>query len=94
MVISLKKRKKKNLIFIHSLAQRTNQETSYSLLSLAQRKKQRNIHPNQTFPYIGRLNQKVAEADDFLTVLVSRDTAWIIYRLRDDTNAGHAMFFI
>ena len=44
------------------------------LLSLAQRKKQRNIHPNQTFPYIGRLNQKVAEADDFLTVLVSRDT--------------------
>ena len=28
MVISLKKRKKKNLIFIHSLAQRTNQETS------------------------------------------------------------------
>ena len=34
----------------------------------------RDIYPNQTFPYIGRLNQEVAETDDFLTVLVSRDT--------------------
>ena len=27
----------------------------YLLLSLAQRKKQRDIHPNQAFPYMGRM---------------------------------------
>ena len=43
--------------FIHSLAQRTNQETST---------------PYQTTPYMGCLNQEVAEADDFLWVLASR----------------------
>jgi hypothetical protein len=43
-------------LFIHSLAQRTNQETST---------------PYQTTPYMGCLNQEVAEADDFLWVLAS-----------------------
>ena len=33
----------------------------YLLLSLAQRKKQRNIHPYQTSPYIGRLKKLFAE---------------------------------
>ena len=42
---------------------------------------------------MGRLNQEVAEADDFLTVLVSRDTACIVYRLRGD-DAGHAMSYL
>jgi|P1105metagenome_2_1110788.scaffolds.fasta_scaffold00152_93 hypothetical protein len=35
----------------------------------------RDIHPNQTFPYIGRLNLKVAETDNFQHLVVSRDTA-------------------
>jgi hypothetical protein len=30
-------------------------QTPILLLSLAQRKKQRDIHPNQAFPYMGRM---------------------------------------
>jgi len=50
----------------------------FLLLSLAQRKKQRNIHPLQTSPYIGKLKQKVAETANFFYVLVSRDDAMIL----------------
>ncbi len=43
--------------------------------SLAQRKERKETStPYQTTPYMGCLNQEVAEADDFLTILVSRDT--------------------
>ena len=35
--------------------------------------------PYQTTPYMGCLNQEVAETDDFLTILVSRDTRWVSY---------------
>ena len=42
---------------------------------LWRREKRRDIHPNQTFPYMGRLNLKVAETDDFQHLVVSRDTA-------------------
>ena len=41
----------------------------------AKKRTKRNIHPNQTFPYMGRLKQKIAETDDFFYVLVSRDDA-------------------
>jgi hypothetical protein len=58
------KNEPRNIFFIHSLAQRTNQETST---------------PYQTTPYMGCLNQEVAEADDFLWVLVSRDTRWVSF---------------
>ena len=41
---------------------------------------------------MGRLNQKVAETANFLTLLVSRDTRWFFYRLAR-RGAGHAMEF-
>ena len=63
----------KVLACIHSLAENEPRENSY-FLRREERSKEtiyhsffgaknepRNIHPNQTFPYIGRLNQEVAE---------------------------------
>ena len=41
----------------------------------AKKRTKRNIHPQQTSPYIGKLKQKVAETANFFYVLVSRDTA-------------------
>ena len=54
---------------------------SYFPLFLAQEKFQKNIHPHQTSPYIGRLKKFFAETAEKFYVLVGRDTTCIVYRL-------------
>jgi hypothetical protein len=44
----------------------------------AKKRSKRSIHPNQTFPYIGRLKKIIAETDDYFYVLVKRDDALIL----------------
>ena len=63
--------------FLFAIVQQT---LFYSLLSSARRKKQRSIHPHQTSPYIGRLNTENHRNRWFSSVLVSRDTRWVLYK--------------
>ena len=60
-----RRKKQTQHIFIHSLAQRTNQET-FLLLSLTQRKKQRNIRPSKASPQGEDATQENAETAIFL----------------------------
>ena len=78
MVISLKKRKKKNLIFIHSLAQRTNQRELIFIHSLAQRTNQETSTLTKASPYMERMQHRKSQKPS------------IFFRF---SIAGHAMSF-